>query len=256
MFCCKDVLCWRMDQPFWFVAAVRLAMSEHTKPNLASLQPGFFLTWSNSVAASTSNNFFTHLKGCCHGICWFTPLDITWHLFTSQQDVNSNGSSARESRWVPGKWSIWIKHGKFMKIMENREVRIHPISRVIYSYLNYMGINMGKTSKFPDESTATTPQEAPWNWKSFWRRCWKCCVNMSCWLMSSGVIVILNIIYCVCHTYYIYVLWCNMYIILGSIINSFHLLFWYLTMTYHCIPCNDDHLIHSYHMSYGLILDG
>ena len=156
------------------------------------------------------------------GLHHWTSLDISSHRH--RRLIHSNGSSARESRWVPGKWSIWIKHGKFMKIMENREVRIHPISRVIYSYLNYMGINMGKTSKFPDESTATTPQEAPWNWKSFWRRCWKCCVNMSCWLMSSGVIVILNIIYCVCHTYYIYVLWCNMYIILGSIINPSALL--------------------------------
>ena len=229
MFCCKDVLCWRMDQPFWFVAAVRLAMSEHTKPKFGIPSARLWLLFSYLITfrGSLHNTLFTWkdaakaFVGLHHWTS--TSLHITarrqqqwlqWRVQVGCQESGRYGSNMENS------WKLWrTERSEFIQYPE--------LSIRIGSYLNYMGINMGKTSKFPDESTATTPQEAPWNWKSFWRRCWKCCVNMSCWLMSSGVIVILNIIYCVCHTYYIYVLWCNMYVILGSIINPSALLAFY-----------------------------
>lgn len=107
------------------------------------------ISWSKSVAASTSNMFFTHLKGCCHGICWicwFTPLDIdiSSHRHSKTSWKHGNGSSARESRWAGARKvvDIWSKHGKVMKIIWRTMVRIHPISRVIYSYLNDMGIQL------------------------------------------------------------------------------------------------------------------
>jgi len=74
---------------------------------------------------------FVHLKGCCHGICWFTPLDI---------DISSHHSKTSTSQqWL--QWRVQVGARKVVdmdqtwKIHENYGEQRGPNSSNIQSYL-------------------------------------------------------------------------------------------------------------------------
>ena len=106
---------------------------------------------------------------------------------------------------------------------------------------------MGKTSKFPDELTATTRAGGTMELEKLLTQVLE--VLREHVLLAdefgghyySQYFSILYIVFVIHITYYMYY---DVICILYWGVSLIHLLFWYLTMTYHCIPCNDDHLIH------------